>query len=158
MSIIPGIETAAPERTETSSGSSGSPKRLPLRSSSRADVLLDLVVEAAGTSPLAMYARQASVVIVKPAGTGTPSCGHLGEADAFAAEELAPAGCGLVEANRRTAHAAANTSTMPASTRHIVAMGGAGLGTELDDFILGARARAARAASSRRPARSRPSS
>ena len=36
MSIIPGIETAAPERTDTSSGSVGSPKRLPARSSSRA--------------------------------------------------------------------------------------------------------------------------
>ena len=36
MSIIPGIETAAPERTETSSGSSGSPKRLPALPSSAA--------------------------------------------------------------------------------------------------------------------------
>ena len=32
VSIIPGIEIAAPERTETRSGSSGSPKRLPLSS------------------------------------------------------------------------------------------------------------------------------
>ena len=46
MSIIPGIEIAAPERTETSSGSDGSPKRLPVFASSRADVLLDLGVEA----------------------------------------------------------------------------------------------------------------
>ena len=29
VSIIPGIETAAPERTDTSSGSAGSPKRFP---------------------------------------------------------------------------------------------------------------------------------
>ncbi len=36
MSIIPGIEIFAPERTETSSGSEGSPKRLPARSSSPA--------------------------------------------------------------------------------------------------------------------------
>ena len=45
MSIIPGIEIAAPERTETSSGSSWSPKRLPVFSSSRAHVLGDLVLE-----------------------------------------------------------------------------------------------------------------
>ncbi len=36
MSIIPGIEIAAPERTDTSSGSCASPKRLPVFSSSRA--------------------------------------------------------------------------------------------------------------------------
>jgi hypothetical protein len=30
VSIIPGMETRAPERTETSSGSAGSPKRLPV--------------------------------------------------------------------------------------------------------------------------------
>ena len=36
-------------------------------------------------------------MIVNPAGTGTPSCGHLGEADPLAAEELATAVRGLVE-------------------------------------------------------------
>ena len=75
MSIIPGIETAAPERTETSSGSCVVAEALaglrlePARcarsiSSSRP----------AGRPPSRMYARHASVVIVKPAGTGTPSC------------------------------------------------------------------------------------
>ena len=48
MSIIPGIETAAPERTETSSGSSGSPKRLPALPSSEAMCSCDLVVEPLG--------------------------------------------------------------------------------------------------------------
>ena len=33
MSIIPGMETRAPERTETSSGSSGLPKRFPVSAS-----------------------------------------------------------------------------------------------------------------------------
>jgi hypothetical protein len=32
VSIIPGIEAGAPERTETSSGSAGSPKRRPASS------------------------------------------------------------------------------------------------------------------------------
>ena len=74
MSIIPGIETAAPDRTETSSGSSR-----------RAEALAGALLEPAtcsstsssspsGSSRAAMYARQASVVIVKPAGTGTPIC------------------------------------------------------------------------------------
>ena len=35
VSIIPGIETAAPERTETSSGFSPSPKCFPVAVSSR---------------------------------------------------------------------------------------------------------------------------
>ena len=35
VSIIPGIDTGAPERTETSSGSAASPKRLPVAPSSR---------------------------------------------------------------------------------------------------------------------------
>ena len=44
-----------------------------------------------------MYARQASVVIVKPAGHGNAELRHLGEADALAAEQL-PAALGrLVE-------------------------------------------------------------
>ena len=50
-----------------------------------------LVLEAVGQCPPSrMYARHASVVIVKPAGTGTPSCCHLGKADALAAEQLLP--------------------------------------------------------------------
>ena len=73
MSIIPGIETAAPERTETSSGSLGSPKRFPVCSSSARDLLGDLVLEAVRELAAArMYSTQASVVTVKPAGTGIP--------------------------------------------------------------------------------------
>ncbi len=36
VSIMPGIEALAPERTESSSGSDGSPKRLPVSCSSEA--------------------------------------------------------------------------------------------------------------------------
>ncbi len=74
MSIIPGIETAAPDRTDTSSGSSLEPKRLPVRSSSRRTCSSTSGINASGSSRAAMYARHASVVIVKPAGTGTPIC------------------------------------------------------------------------------------
>ena len=75
MSIIPGIEIAAPERTETSSGSSGSPKRLPVFSSSARRCSSISGSRPSGTAlSFSMYAREASVVTVKPAGTGTPSC------------------------------------------------------------------------------------
>ena len=75
VSIIPGIEIAAPERTETSSGSARSPKRFPARSSSAPTCASTSSSSPAGIRPPSrMYARQASVVIVNPAGTGTPSC------------------------------------------------------------------------------------
>ena len=74
MSIIPGIEIAAPERTESSRGSHGSPNRLPALRSSRSRCVVDLPLEPVGQfAPASMNARHASVVIVKPAGTGTPS-------------------------------------------------------------------------------------
>ncbi len=73
MSIIPGIETAAPDRTETSSGSTASPKRFPARASSRPTCSSTSASSPSGTRPSAIAARQASVVIVNPAGTGTPS-------------------------------------------------------------------------------------
>ena len=75
VSIIPGIETAAPERTETSSGSRGSPKRLPMRSSSRSTWTSTSSSSPSGNAPpRAIVSRHASVVIVNPAGTGRPSC------------------------------------------------------------------------------------
>ena len=46
MSIIPGIETGAPERTLTSSGSAGSPNRRPTAASTSAIRSAQLVVEA----------------------------------------------------------------------------------------------------------------
>ena len=72
MSIIPGIEIAAPERTETSSGLEGLPKLVPVACSSRPTCSSISSSRPGGSSPAAMYARHASVVIVNPAGTGTP--------------------------------------------------------------------------------------
>ncbi len=51
MSIIPGIETAAPERTETSSGSSESPNRLPAFASSEAMCFATSSSSPSGSSP-----------------------------------------------------------------------------------------------------------
>src|ERR1700690_4167224 len=73
VSIIPGIEMAAPERTDTSSGSSVSPKRFPLFSSRRAMCSPISSSRPSGASCRRTKARQASVVIVNPPGTGTPS-------------------------------------------------------------------------------------
>jgi len=73
VSIIPGMENLAPERQETNSGFSLSPKVLP--------VAFSIVIRACSTwshipsgntLPAARYALHASVVTIKPGGTGTP--------------------------------------------------------------------------------------
>ena len=66
MSSIPGIDSRAPLRTDTSSGSSGWPRLVPACSSSRSSAA---AISSSGTVPSRMYATDASVVIVKPAGT-----------------------------------------------------------------------------------------
>ena len=71
MSSIPGIDSRAPERTETSSGSSRSPSVLPavlLRGASSASATCSAIPSGSWRSAR-MYSTHASVVIVKPAGT-----------------------------------------------------------------------------------------
>ena len=88
MSIIPGIENLAPERTLTSSGSAGSPSFLPIVLLDLADGLGDLVVER--RRPAAVEVGAAGV-----GGDGEPRRhrqlehrGHLGEVGALAAEQV----------------------------------------------------------------------
>ena len=70
---MPGIENAAPERTDTSSGSASSPSFLPLSPSSAARAAATSSISPSGmVFPAAMYALQASVAMVKPGGTGSP--------------------------------------------------------------------------------------
>ena len=70
MSIIPGIDSRAPERTETSSGSSASPSCLPARSSSARSASATSSASPSGSVLSSrMYCTHASVVIVKPVGT-----------------------------------------------------------------------------------------
>ena len=52
VSIIPGIENFAPDRTETSSGSLGSPSDLPMASSSAAEVLARFFKHLGGSAAL----------------------------------------------------------------------------------------------------------
>ena len=160
MSIIPGIEIAAPERTETSSGSDGSPKRFPALLLERRDVLADLVVEPVRHLLAVGHVGAARVGRDREAGRhGHAERRHLREPDALAAEQLPSAGRLLVEvvdvahgvilaqdvhARMTTAVAAARRTPacedMPMSG-HVVAMGGGGFlrrsASPLDELLLG---------------------
>jgi hypothetical protein len=72
VSIMPGIDARAPERTLTSSGSAASPKRLP-SSLDRASAACTSARERAGYwRSCAIEVVQTSVLSVKPGGTGMP--------------------------------------------------------------------------------------
>jgi hypothetical protein len=67
------MENRAPERTDSSSGSSGCPSARPAAVSIAvrcAEISAHMPV---GSPPLSRKARQASVVTVNPGGTGRPS-------------------------------------------------------------------------------------
>jgi hypothetical protein len=83
VSIMPGIETGAPERTETSRGCSASGRRLdPLQ------VVLDLAPQP-GRELTALEIAVADVGGDGEAGRdGNAERGHLGEPGAFAAEHV----------------------------------------------------------------------
>src|SRR5438093_4665109 len=72
VSIIPGIDTGAPERTETSSGFIGSPNFFPATRSRRRKALSTSGRKPAGTAPSRRYSVHAPHAIVNPGGTGTP--------------------------------------------------------------------------------------
>ena len=74
VSIIPGMECLAPDLTETKSGEVGSPNFLPTTFSRFSKAVLICSFNAVGTTPVVRNSRQASVVIVKPGGTGNPIC------------------------------------------------------------------------------------
>ena len=73
VSIIPGIENFAPDRTDTSSGSSGSPNCRPIWSSNARNARVTCTRNSGGTAPSTRYRRHASVVTVNPGGTGNPN-------------------------------------------------------------------------------------
>ena len=88
VSIIPGIENFAPDRTDTSSGSSGSPSFLPRAASSAARCSATSASSPSGAAPCARYARHASVEIVNPGGHGQAQLHHLRQVRALAAEQV----------------------------------------------------------------------
>src|SRR5260370_4112566 len=73
VSIMPGIENLAPERTLTRRGLFGSPNFLPVFLSRVFSAVVVCSHIPGGNLPLfARYARQASVVMANPGGTGIP--------------------------------------------------------------------------------------
>ncbi len=72
VSIIPGMENFAPERTDSSSGSRGSPNVLPIRVCITCRWRSTSASRPVGIAPVRRYSRHASVVMVKPGGTGSP--------------------------------------------------------------------------------------
>ncbi len=71
VSIMPGIESAAPERTETSTGDGPLPNVAPRIFSTRARCTpTSLQSDSESFPPARQYCSQTSVVIVKPGGTG----------------------------------------------------------------------------------------
>ena len=72
VSIMPGMENLAPDRTDTSSGSSGSPSRRPIAFSIASRCADTSPASSAGSLPVVRKVVQASVVIVNPGGTGRP--------------------------------------------------------------------------------------
>jgi hypothetical protein len=72
VSIIPGIDAGAPDRTETSSGFSPSPNTLPVALSRRARCASTSSGSPAGYFPVREYFAQTAVEITNPGGTGTP--------------------------------------------------------------------------------------
>ena len=74
VSIIPGIEALAPERTETNNGLFTSPNLEFIKVSTLANALSTSCFSNSTTQslPFSKYSLQTSVVIVNPGGTGTP--------------------------------------------------------------------------------------
>ena len=158
MSIIPGIETAAPERTDTSSGSFVSPKRLPVFGSSAREVLVDLRLEPVRQRLAVRHVRAAGVGRDREARRNRDAhLRHLGEAD----RPCRRAAHGLPRKARRSRRRSAGArresshkcpailGVVPEPT--IVAMGGVPDETLLD-YVLGPRTGKAPALRTRPPA------
>ncbi len=72
VSIIPGIETAAPLRTETSSGAVVSPKPFPVADSRRRMFAATSFRRASLYDPVPRYSMQVLLASVNPGGTVMP--------------------------------------------------------------------------------------
>jgi hypothetical protein len=98
VSIIPGIDTGAPERTLTSSGSAESPNRRPTVSSTSA-IAARISSSRPSGQPSARNRRHVWVVMANPGGTGstssramTPRLAALPPTSALASSSDSPCG------------------------------------------------------------------
>ncbi len=73
VSIMPGMENFAPERTDSSNGSRRSPRSRPIRVSSSRRCSPTCSASSTGSCPVRKYTRHAPVDTMKPGGTGNPS-------------------------------------------------------------------------------------
>ena len=88
MSIIPGIENGAPERTDTSSGSTASPSCLPIFASSASRAAATSAMSPAGSCVAAGHVGVARLGRDREAGRHRQAeVRHLGEVGALAAEQ-----------------------------------------------------------------------
>ena len=85
---MPGMENLAPERTETSSGSAGSPSRRPIVRSSAARCSSISLASPSTCSPVGEVALAGLGGDGETGGTGRPRFGHFGEVGALAAEQI----------------------------------------------------------------------
>ena len=93
MSIMPGIDTRAPERTETSSGLAASPKLLPVACSIWAMPSRDLAAQAVREALALLVIKRAHLGRDGEAGRHRQADRrHLGEVGALAAEQVPVAG------------------------------------------------------------------
>ncbi len=93
VSIMPGIDARAPERTLTSSGFAGSPSFAPCDFSTRARASRTVARSAASSRSERFAARsalQSSVDSVNAGRDGQPERGHLGEPGPLASQEVLP--------------------------------------------------------------------
>ena len=88
MSIIPGIENGAPDRTETSSGSEAAPSCLPIFGSSASRAAATSSIRPVGQRVAAGHVGVARLGRDREAGRHRQAeDGHLGEVGALAAEQ-----------------------------------------------------------------------
>ncbi len=75
VSIIPGMDTGAPDRTDRSRGTGPAPKLFSIRCSSPAirAVISSPSSDGIADPDAARYSRQARVEMTKPSGTGSPA-------------------------------------------------------------------------------------
>jgi hypothetical protein len=88
VSIIPGIENFAPDRTDTSSGSSGSPSVFPWGDLQRREMLGDLRVQSGGNRPRGQVRPARLGGDGEPRRHRQPQPDHLGQVRALAAEQV----------------------------------------------------------------------
>ena len=91
VSSIPGIDSRAPERTDTSSGSSPSPKRLPACCSSRPSASATWSAIPVGLGAVGAHVLDARLGRDRESGrdaVGPQNLGHLGDVRALASEQL----------------------------------------------------------------------